>query len=259
MSERFVHVEPVWGTVVSLHLHGREAVPARDALVAWLHEVDRTLSTFRPDSPLARWRAGRLALDACPRDVVEVLALAAAACARTGGAFDPTWAGGRPDPTGLVKGWAADRAVALARGFDLDGLQVNAGGDVRTAGSPGGGRPWRLGVEAPGLPGRLLDVVTGHDLCVATSGTDRRGDHVRRFGRPARGALSVTVLGPDLARADAYATAALALGDEAEPLLEGLDGEGFPSLLVLADGRVRASAGWPGLHQRPAAHLEVAS
>jgi hypothetical protein len=47
MSARLVHVEHVWGTVVSLHLHGARAADARDAIVAWLHEVDRTLSTFR--------------------------------------------------------------------------------------------------------------------------------------------------------------------------------------------------------------------
>ena len=56
MSDRLVHVEEVWDTVVSLHLHGPHAEAARDAIVAWLHEVDRTLSTFRPET--RRCRAG---------------------------------------------------------------------------------------------------------------------------------------------------------------------------------------------------------
>ncbi len=52
------------------------------------------------------------------------------------------------------------------------------------------------------------------DAAVATSGRYERGDHVidPRSGLPARGLTSVTVVGPDLALADAYATAALVLG-----------------------------------------------
>ena len=245
---RLVHTEEVWDTVVSLHLVGGGAERARDAVVDWLHEVDGLLSTFRPETPLARWRRGELALDDCPAAVCEVLALAGEAERRTAGAFDPCWSGGAPDPTGLVKGWAADEAVARARACGVAGVQVNAGGDVRTAGSPGDDRPWRLGIEAPGLPGQLLDVVEGHELCLATSGTDRRGAHVLRHGSPARGLLSVTVAGVDLARADAYSTAGLALGREAGALLDELDGEGFPSLRVRADGEILATAHWPGVH-----------
>jgi thiamine biosynthesis lipoprotein len=243
---RLVHTEEVWDTVVSLHLIGAGAERARDVIVAWLREVDGLLSTFRPETPLSRWRRGELALHDCPPAVQEVLALADEAERATGGAFDPRWGGGRPDPTGLVKGWAADEAVARALARGVSGVQVNAGGDVRTAGSPAGGRPWRLGIEAPGLPGQLLDVVSGHELCLATSGTDRRGAHVLHDGQPVRGALSVTVAGPDLARADAYSTAALALGAQAGPLLAELDADGFPSLLVRADGEIVATPGWPG-------------
>jgi thiamine biosynthesis lipoprotein len=244
-----VHTEEVWDTVVSLHLAGPGAEPARDAIVSWLHEVDDLLSTFRPETPLSRWRRGELALEDCPPEVREVLALAAEAERRTGGAFEACWSGGRPDPTGLVKGWAADAAVGRALACGVDGVQVNAGGDVRTAGSPGGGRPWRLGIEAPGLPGQLLDVVEGHELCLATSGIGRRGAHVLRGGVSARGALSVTVAAPDLAHADAYSTAALALGAGATDLLRDLDADGCPSLLVRADAEIIASPGWPGVHQ----------
>ena len=52
------------------------------------------------------------------------------------------------------------------------------------------------------------------DGAVATSGAYERGQHIvdPRTGRPPRGVLSVTVVGPDLGTADAYATAAFALG-----------------------------------------------
>ena len=52
------------------------------------------------------------------------------------------------------------------------------------------------------------------DLAVATSGAYERGAHIvdPRTGEPPAGVLSVTVLGPDLGTADAYATAAFAMG-----------------------------------------------
>lgn len=52
------------------------------------------------------------------------------------------------------------------------------------------------------------------DIAVATSGLYERGDHVidPKSGRPATGLASATVVGPDLALADAYATAVIALG-----------------------------------------------
>ncbi|GAB3861173.1 hypothetical protein GCM10029963_65240 [Micromonospora andamanensis] len=57
-------------------------------------------------------------------------------------------------------------------------------------------------------------MLTGTDLAVATSGVYERGPHVRdpRRGAPARGLRSVTVIGHDLGLADAYATAAVAMG-----------------------------------------------
>jgi thiamine biosynthesis lipoprotein len=61
---------------------------------------------------------------------------------------------------------------------------------------------------------KLSWVLAGTDLAVATTGTYERGWHVLdpRTGQPARALRSVTVVGPDLGIADAYATAALAMG-----------------------------------------------
>ena len=112
-------------------------------------------------------------------------------------------------PVGLVKGWAVDRAAALlARGRAR--FCIDAGGDVLVRGGP-----WRVGdpASAPARPARA-PCSTLTDAAVATSGAYERGEHVvdPLTGRPARGALSVTVVGPDLATADAYATAAFAMG-----------------------------------------------
>jgi thiamine biosynthesis lipoprotein len=62
-------------------------------------------------------------------------------------------------------------------------------------------------------------------------------------GRPAGELVSVTVVGTDLGTADAYATAALAMGEAGLGWLDRLDG--YESLVVTADGRLYRSAGLP--------------
>ncbi|WP_375373570.1 FAD:protein FMN transferase [Micromonospora sp. ATA51] len=118
------------------------------------------------------------------------------------------------------------------------------------------GRPaWRVGVENPGRPERLLDVLERERGAVATSGTSRRGAHIvdPHAGRPAEAVRSVTVVGPDLLWADVYATAAVARGADALDWLATLDG--YAGLLVDAAGRLRATPNWPGT--RPAAQTRA--
>ncbi len=57
-------------------------------------------------------------------------------------------------------------------------------------------------------------MLLARDLAVATSGTYERGEHVLdpHTGRPPAGILSITIVGPDLAFADACATAVFAMG-----------------------------------------------
>jgi thiamine biosynthesis lipoprotein len=92
---------------------------------------------------------------------------------------------------------------------------VVAGGDLVAAGEPAPGEPWRIGIRHPDRPDRVVAVLRARDLAVATSGHYERGEHIRdaRTGLVATGLRSVTVIGPALALADAYATAAFAMGE----------------------------------------------
>src|SRR5258708_37497852 len=91
---------------------------------------------------------------------------------------------------------------------------INAGGDVRVRGEPDPGRRWHVGITHPLEPGALTAVVAMGDGAVATSGTAERGRHMfdPHTGRPATELASVTVVGPILTLADAYATAGPGLG-----------------------------------------------
>jgi thiamine biosynthesis lipoprotein len=209
---------------------------ATAAAFAYLRHIDEVFSPYKPDSPVSRLRDGRLAFDAL-RDhpdgdeIREVLALCALLRDQSAGAFDAFKVGDPPqfDPSGAVKGWAAEHASRILAEHGLPQHALSAGGDVRLRGGTGdqdddgnhggGVQPWRVGIADPHRPGNVLTVVYRADGAVATSGTAERGAHVTHppTGRPATALASVTVTGPDLALADGYATAALALAADDRP------------------------------------------
>src|SRR5207249_5369376 len=83
-----------------------------------------------------------------------------------------------------------------------------------TRGHPSDAEHWRVGIQHPWERDRVAAVLAVADGAVATSGRYERGDHVLSpaTGLPALDLASVTVVGPDLGIADAYATAAVVLG-----------------------------------------------
>ncbi|KOV65771.1 thiamine biosynthesis protein [Streptomyces sp. MMG1121] len=239
------------GTVFSFDVRGGEPRTVREALteaVAGLHRADAVFSTYREDSEVARLARGELAVADCAPEVAEVLDLAAEAERVSEGWFSPRYQGAL-DPTGIVKGWAAERAARLLADVDgVCGVSVNGGGDVQLLGAPEPQRPWRVGVADPLRPGGLAAVISAAgvaELSVATSGTAERGTHIvdPRTGKPAvTDLVAVTVVGPRLTWVDCWATAAFAMGSRAgSAWLESLpDVEG---LLITAGDEVRCTGG----------------
>lgn len=233
-------VEHLMGMAISLELADDLPYPrlasAADEVFAWLDLVDRRFSTYKPDSEVCRLDRGELTTETCAADVSAVLDRCAALWRETGGYFD-VYATGRLDPSGYVKGWAVQVASDRLVTAGLPNHCVNAGGDVRVRGHAVPGEGWRVGVRHPWEPMAVCWVIAGSDLAVATSGTYERGLHVvdPYRGVPARELCSVTVVGPDLGTADAYATAALAMGLSGLDWLAGLDG--YESAVVTEDGR----------------------
>jgi thiamine biosynthesis lipoprotein len=240
-------VEHVMGMPVSVDVRDPGfAADAVDELFGWLRFVDATFSTYREDSEISRLNAGTLARDDAHPLVREVFDRCAALRIETGGAFD-AWAvtPGAFDPTGLVKGWAIEHGARLLRRAGAMSFALNAGGDVRVGSPPPGQPAWRVGIRHPLIGDRLAGTVAVTDGAVATSGTYERGEHIvdPRSGTAPSGVLSVTVVGPDLARADAYATAAYALGVDGPAWTAGLSG--YEALTILADETIRRTPGFP--------------
>jgi FAD:protein FMN transferase len=246
------HVEQVMGMAVSIDVRDDVAPAAVEDVVGWLHHVDDTFSTYRIDSPISRFGLGELALDDLDDEVVGILVLCEELHADTGGAFDahavPAPNGSRLDPSGVVKGWSIERAAAILGGHGARNFCINAGGDLVLRGEPEPGRPWRVGVRHPSQPDRSAAVVElAGRAAVATSATYERGAHIidPATGEPTADVASVTITGPDLTYADAFATAVFVMGvdgllwlDESHP-----DYAGF---VITHDELTYATPGFPG-------------
>ncbi|MFF3908787.1 FAD:protein FMN transferase [Streptomyces sp. NPDC001848] len=238
------------GTVFSFDVRGGEPEAVRAALeeaIAQLHRVDEVFSPYRENSQISRLARGEVGVADCDPEVAEVLALGAEAEQVSDGWFSTRFEG-RIDPTGIVKGWAVERAARLLAAAGAGGVSVNGGGDVQMYGMPEPHRPWRVGVSDPLRPGGLAAVVSAagaEELAVATSGTAERGAHIvdPRTGRSAvTDLLAVTVVGPSLIWADAWATAAFAMGSRAGlTWLESLPE--VEALLITAGDEVRCTGG----------------
>lgn len=256
MNPRRAWVQQIMGMPISIHLRGTgvddpNAVAAVDAVFRELRAVDAVFSTYRSDSDISRLNRHETTVAACHPDVARVVELCDEARGRTGGAFDPHLPGPDGgvwfDPSGLVKGWAVERAAGrLARLAPL-GLDfcLNAGGDV-IVGVAGGSSPdWRVGLEDPDDLHRILGVVPLRAGGVATSGSAHRGPHIvdPRTGRPAEGLRAATVTGPSLLWADVYATTTIVTGVAALEAIAVLPG--YEALVVTPAGDTLATPGFP--------------
>ena len=237
------------GTVFSFAASAAPAPGAVASVEAELDRIERVFSTYRHDSEVNALADGRRPLSRCSPDVQEVLELCAEARVLTGGYFNALHSG-RLDPTGLVKGWAVARTAAMLADAGVRRYAVNGGGDILTSADPALDEPWRIGVTDGDA---VVARVCGHNVAVATSGnTERPGLVVDPFTeRVALALRAVTVAGADVVLADAVATAALAMGDQAFGWLAGRPE--FAGLVITADGTVSITRGFTKVDPAPPA------
>lgn len=239
------YVDHVMNMPISLELRGRHAADdagrrAWDRVMEELREIDRIFSTYRDDSYISRLARDEITLGQCPMQVAEVVRLGRQAEIESGGAFS-IW---RPsadgtltlDPSGVVKGWAVERAAQHLRILAGTDFCLSAGGDMvcRTLNSEA--TPWKIGIEDPFDPSQIRAVVPVSNGAVATSGGAHRGNHITdaRTNTTPTAIASVTVIADNLTWADIDATAAYALGAEASHWLARRSGRA--ALVVWADG-----------------------
>jgi len=130
------------------------------------------------------------------------------------------------DLSAIAKGYAADQVGEALAALGHVNYMVEIGGEVRAAGLNARGAPWKLAIEKPLDGARAVEVVVGlSGVSLATSGNYRNfyevdGKRISHTidpatGRPVEHSLaSASVIHPECALADAYATALMVLGPE---------------------------------------------
>ncbi|WP_084129881.1 FAD:protein FMN transferase [Demequina sp. NBRC 110055] len=239
-------VEPTTVDALSHHL---------ETDLAW---VDSVFSTYREDSWISRINRGEASLADAPPALAEVLDLCESFRDETDGLFDARTPDGRIDPTGIVKTWALERSRWRLSLLGADGWRLACSGDVTVAGRAPTEAGWRIGLadprHAPGPDVPVVGVVTlgaggpaatgMHAL--ATSGLAHRSGHIwdPRTGQPAAQIAQASVIGEDLVRCDAWATAVVVGGKAAARAAQRHGVE--VQALSIVEGAVRASrtAGW---------------
>ena len=111
------HTIDAWGTKLYFDCEGEsfDSNAAFAEIVSFVSLVDDLFSTYKPDSVVSQLRDGRMQIGDAPADVIEVAHLCAVAKDLTEGAFDPWAVPGGFDPSGYVKGWAADKCADIAQ------------------------------------------------------------------------------------------------------------------------------------------------
>ena len=226
---------PVWGTIVDVDiassLVSEEALnQGMQQVIDFCKQVDSDFSTYIDTSWVTRLRTNKTEITSCPPSVQEVWQLCLQAKHLTDGAFDPWAVEGGFDPSGLVKGWAADKCADMLVAAGAQHVQVNAAGDLALRGGYFDGvvKPWRIGVVNPENKNEIVQTFEISDGAIATSGTYERGAHINDpyTGMIAIGAASATVVGPLGWLCDALATALMVAGEDgakyfAQPELKG--------------------------------------
>ncbi len=250
-SRHVLHcLEQVMGTVVTMDIYSEDGeasdhtylqvARARDIL----QRADAVFSTWKANSPMSRLRRGEITREQTPPEVTEVLEECAKARRISRGWFDPWAMPGGVDPTGYVKGWAAQHALGALASAEISGAIVNAAGDIASFGAMEHSQAFRIGIVDPFSPSRLACVVELSGA-IATSGTAERGSHLidPYSRRPTTRVASASVSGPDLGLADALATAVAVAGEAGLRLVETLDD--YEALIIGFDGTLRRTEYFP--------------
>jgi thiamine biosynthesis lipoprotein len=181
--------------------------------VGELRAIDATYSPLRRTSLVSRLRRGEVSADVYA-PLADIVARCDAMRAATDGWFDAWAVPGGFDPSGLLKGWAVERAGARLRAAGISDYAVVSEADLVVRGHAPHGGPWRVAVHRPlahsGYP-MILEMIEG---AVGTSGLTGQHGHVvdPHTREPVRHSAATAVFGPDLSIADAYATALVAAG-----------------------------------------------
>lgn len=193
-------------------------------------KIDSQFSPYKKTSEVSRLNRKELLLEDISQEMREIFRLSDITKRESNGYFD-IYRNGVLDPSGIVKGWAIQKAADMLKSKGFKNFYLDAGGDIQVSGKNADGKGWKIGIRNPF--NRLEHVKTIRLLsgAVATSGTAMRGKHI--YNPHAKYSavdeiMSITVVASSIYDADRFATAAFAMGKKGIQFIQGKkDLEGY--------------------------------
>jgi len=233
----------IMGMPITLHLPSVSDQKVLDSVFDWFTYVDESYSPYKEESLVGQINRGELKEANYSDELREILTFAEQTKADTKGYFD-VWHEGTFDPSGIVKGWAIQKAAELVAA-EMPDYYIEAGGDIQVAGKSPSGEPWKIGIRNPFARNENISIVNLSNKAVATSGTAIRGAHIYNphdVDDHLEKIVSLSVVGDRIVDADRYATAAFAMGEDGIAFIESL--EGFEGYAVSQDRVATQTSGW---------------
>ncbi|MCL7987336.1 FAD:protein FMN transferase [Sphingobacterium sp. lm-10] len=150
----------------------------------------------------------------------------------------------------IGKGYAADKGRELMQKLGVKGGIVNASGDLATWGAPPQKQYWKIGLNHPFRPHKMIQVLKLEEEAVATSGSYQKYAEIAgtryahiinpKTGYPSTGLTSVSIYGPSCEMANALSTSIMVLGREkGKALMKAFPG--YHYIFVTDAGRILKS------------------
>jgi thiamine biosynthesis lipoprotein len=212
-------VEQIMGMPITIDIDRCDQASVFDKVFTGFHKIDERFSTYKPGSEVSRYASGELK----PSRLSDELKLIIDECQKAGewtNGYFSAWASGAFDPSGYVKGWAIATAGDTIKNQGYGTYCISAGGDILAMSNSD--KKWNIAIQDPTDKTKILNMLSISNGAVATSGNYERGAHIinPKSRLPADELLSVTIIGPDIIKADILATACFAMGSKAAAFMK---------------------------------------
>jgi thiamine biosynthesis lipoprotein len=200
---------PITLEIVDEHVSGKDF----HDIFAFFRTVDQKFSPYKKLSEVSKINRKELTVNEYSQEMLEILNLSQEVKKKTQGYFD-VYHKGYLDPSGIVKGWAIQKAAEMLRMRGFRNFFIDAGGDIQVDGLKNG-KKWRVGIKNPFNTDEIIKVIYLSNEAIATSGTYIRGEHIYnplKKNKKIVEIVSLSVLSKTILEADLLATAAFAMG-----------------------------------------------
>ena len=226
----------IMGMPISIDIPDVIDAHAFEQLFDLFKQIDQQFSPYIESSEVALFSNGTLQEGALSNSMKATIKACEHYETLTDGYFSAYY-NGSFDPSGYIKAWAMQEASEALIAQGITTFLINIAGDMVAHGDA---KTWRIGIQDPFNKQATLGIVALTNQAIATSGSYVRGAHI--FDPHTKSSktdlISVSIYGPDIIKADVFATACTAMGfDKATTYLQAYPD--YAALLIKTDDTVQ--------------------